>query len=266
MTLTLTQPPASASPSAWGAIASIWKRDMLRLVRNSSAMISSLVIPSLFMLAFYATFTRSAEHFMHSYAEFVLPAAITQAIIFTAGGSCLGVAEDKEDGFYDRLLSMPVPSWTIVTGRLLADLTRMSWSGAIPLVVGWMLGARFHGGVLAFLALVLAFALITIVFCAAADGLVLLTAHPVSTALTFHGLTIAILMLSTAFVPSDALPDHVGTVIRHIPLSTVLDTLRNLAAAEPPGSTGVEAAVWLLVLSAAGVWGFTIALRRGHAS
>ncbi|WP_151528931.1 MULTISPECIES: ABC transporter permease [Corynebacterium] len=266
MTSTRIHRPLEATPRPFGAIASIWKRDMLRLLRNQAAMISSIMIPSIFMLAFYASFARSAEHFMDSYADFILPSAVTQAIIFTAGGSCLAVAEDKEDGFYSRLLSMPVPSWSIVAGRLLADLTRMTWSGAIPLALAFLLGARFHGGIGAAALFLLALALITVVLSAAIDGLVLITAHPVSTALTFQGLTIAILLLSTAFVPADALPGHVGTVVARIPLSPILDSLRALAAAEPLGSTGVEAAVWLVVLSAAGFWGFSTALRRGHVS
>lgn len=252
----------SPSAGAGTVVAAMWKRDLLRIVRNRGAMISSIIIPSLFLLSFYAAFARSAEHFISNYAEFLMPAGIMQAIIFCAGGSCLPVAEDKENGFYDRLRSLPIGTWTIVAGRLLADVTRIAWSGSITVVVAFLLGARFHGGIGSILLYVLIVVLVTVIFSAAADGLVLLTKHPTSSALTLQGLTILFLMLSSAFVPANTLHGAVRTVIEHLPLTPILESMRALAAHTSPGGDGVEAACWLIALTVVGFWGFTTVLRR----
>lgn len=259
--------PSSSMTSRAGAgntVAAMWKRDLLRILRNKGAMISSIIIPSLFLLSFYAAFSRTSEIFIDNYADFLMPAGVLQAIIFCAGGSCLPVAKDKEDGFYDRLLSMPLGAWTIVAGRMLADATRIIWSTAVTVIVALLLGARFHGGIGAIVMFILIIFLVTLIFSAAADGLVLLTKHPSTSALTLQGLTIAILMMSTAFVPANALHGTTRTIIEHLPLSPVLETMRALAAGTSPGSDGIEAACWLIGLTVIGFWGFTAALRRSN--
>lgn len=260
-------PDTSRSTSRAGTgtvVAAMWKRDLLRILRNKGAMISSIIIPSLFMLSFYAAFARSAENFIPNYADFLMPTGIMQAVIFCAGGSCLPVAEDKEDGFYDRLRSMPIGTWTIVAGRLLADITRIAWSGSITVIVAFLLGARFHGGAGSILLYILIAILVTVIFSAAADGLVLLTKHPSTSALTLQGLTITFLMLSTAFIPASALHGVVRTIIEHLPLTPILESMRALAADTSLGSDGIEAACWLIALTVLGIWGFTTALRRSN--
>ncbi|WP_448851760.1 ABC transporter permease [Corynebacterium sp. 335C] len=254
------RPAPSAGPL--NAVFAVAKRDTMRTVRNRAVMVSAIVIPSLFMAAFYATFSKAADAMGIDYASFLFPAGIIQAIVFTAAGSSLPVALDHERGIHDRALTTRCPAWAIVAGRLLADLGRMVWSGGIVLFVALLLGVRFEGGPAATAALFLLFALLTIVFSAAADGLCLLTRKPSSTATTLQGLVLVIIMFSTAFVPADALPDAVAPIIRHVPLSPILDTARDLIAGNELGGTAVEAACWLVALTAVAAWGFTTALSR----
>ncbi|MCF4005914.1 ABC transporter permease [Corynebacterium uropygiale] len=267
MSVTLDRPAQGHRRRARGgaALSALWRRDVAHTLRNQSVMISALFIPSVFFLAFYASFSQSAEAFMDSYADYLLPAGVMQAIIFAAGGSTLAVSQDAEDGFHQRLLSLPSPTWLIVAGRMLADITRTLWSGTLVLVVAMLCGARFHGGPLWTLAFFLGAILISLALCAGCDGLCLLAKNPVSASFTFQGLTIAILMLSTAFVPASALPSWVRDVIAHLPISVLLDTLRGLMA----GHLGAEnhpweALAWLIVLLVCGFWGFSFALKRGH--
>lgn len=243
------------------AVAAVWRRDVLRTVRNKAVMVSALLIPGLFLLAFHSAFARSADTMGLDYADYLMPTGMLQAIVFTAGGSALAVARDAEEGIHDRLRTTPAPMWAVAAGRLLADLTRMAWSGAIVLILATLLGARVAspGAAAAVLGL---FALVTVIVSAGVDGLCLLARKPTSAALLFQSLVIAILMFSTAFVPADLLPDALSPIIRHVPLSPILDTIRAIAAGEPAGGTGVEAAIWLVALTVIAVAGFTRALSR----
>ncbi|APT89843.1 multidrug ABC transporter permease [Corynebacterium sphenisci DSM 44792] len=248
------------------AVAAVWRRDVLRTLRNKAVMVSALLIPGLFLLAFHAAFSRSAADLGIDYADYLLPTAMMQAIIFTAGGSALAVARDAEEGIHSRLRTMPAPMWAVAAGRVLADLTRMAWSGGIVLALSLALGARIRGGIGGILVMLLIFALVTAIIAAGVDGLCLLSAKPVSTALLFQSLTIIILMFSTAFVPAEALPDALAPVIRHVPVSPILETIRARMAGDPAGAAGVEAAAWLVALAGAAGWGFVHALsRRSHA-
>lgn len=78
----------------------------------------------------------------------------------------------------------------------------------------------------------------------------------------FQGLTIPIVMLSTAFVPAVALPSGVRPVIEHRPLSTMVETARLLINGDSPGSTGIEALCWIIVFLVAGIYGFLAAISR----
>lgn len=252
-----------ARPGA--ALLTQWRRDVNHTLRNQSVMISALFIPSVFFLAFYASFSHSAGAFMDSYADYLLPAGLMQAIIFTAGGSTLSMSQDAEDGFHQRLLSMPSPRWHIVAGRMLADITRTIWSGALVLIVALLCGARFHGGPLWVVLFFLGAIAISVALCAGCDGLCLMAKNPVSASFTFQGLTIAILMFSTAFVPARALPSWIRDVIEHLPISVLLDTLRGLMAGKLTSDHHPwEALGWLIVLLVCGVWGLSHALKRGH--
>lgn len=112
------------SMSSSAAITSVWSRDFKRVIRNKSVLPSIFVIPAIFIAIFYGAFSRATDCFGISYATFLLPTGILQGLIFTAGGSSLAVAQDAEDGIHARIRTMPAPNWSLVAGRLLADLTR----------------------------------------------------------------------------------------------------------------------------------------------
>ncbi|MCZ9309914.1 ABC transporter permease [Corynebacterium uberis] len=252
--------------SPWSAVAAAWRRDVLRTIRNKAVMVSAVAIPSLFVAIFYATFAKAAREIGVDYAAFLLPAGVVQAIVFTASGSSLAITHDAENGLHDRIRTTGAPAWTIVCGRLLADLTRAAWSCAIVVVVALLLGAHFDGGPGRILLTAALFAALTIIFSACADGACLLSPKPVSTSLLFQNLVLVLILFSTAFVPADALPSGIGPVIRHVPLSPILDTARNLLSGAATGTRGIEALCWLIAMTIIGVWGFTVALQgRKHA-
>lgn len=250
----------------WGAVTAAWRRDVLRTIRNKGVMVSALIIPSLFLAIFYATFAKGAHDVGVDYAAFLLPAGVVQAIVFTAGGSSLAVTRDAENGIHERIQISRAPAWTIVLGRMLADLTRAAWSCTIVAVVALLLGARFTGGPTRILLAIALFAILTIIFAACIDGACLMSPKPVSASLLFQNLVLVFIMFSTAFVPADVLPSGIGPVIRHVPLSPILDTARNLLAGDPLGARSVEALCWLILMTIIGIWGFTVTLqRRKHA-
>ncbi|MDO5701291.1 MAG: ABC transporter permease [Bowdeniella nasicola] len=246
------------------AIGAVWSRDLKRIVRNRAAMISSLVIPGLFVLAFYAAFSPSAEAVGFDYPTYLAPSGMLQAIIFTSGGSALAIALDAENGIHDRVRTCPAPMWALALGRVAADVTRMGWSGGVVVLLAIALGVQCDtspGSLLALVALGLG---VTVILCAGVDGLCLLARRPSSAALFFQSLTIALLMFSTAYVPAALLPDWIAPLIRHVPISPILETARSFMAGRGAGEAGGEALIWLVVLSGAAFYGLTTGLSRSH--
>lgn len=246
------------------AIAAIWYRDVLRTVRNIGVVISALLIPSIFLASFYGVFAHAAEALGFDYASFLLPAGLLQALIFTAGGSALAFARDAEGGVHDRIKTLPVSTSSIIVGRLLADITRFTWSGAVVVIVALLLGAKLPSDAKNLVLWLLLFYVMTIVVCAAVDALSLSSKHPVSTAMVVQSLTIAVVMFSTAYVPGIVLTGAIGKAAQHMPFSSMLDTARALQAGVEAGRDGWLSIAWLALFGVLAIWGLARNLRRNH--
>ena len=85
------KPPSNVT-ALWGAT---W-RNSLRLARNSASLVSALVIPGMFMLAFWGVFGHAAGRSGFDYALYLMAASMFQAVMFAAGGSAMALAVDVE--------------------------------------------------------------------------------------------------------------------------------------------------------------------------
>ena len=246
-------------------LTALWIRGILRFLRNRAAMISALFIPGIFLVCFYSVFSDATAIFGIEYATFLYPAAMMQAIVFAAGGSALDVALDRENGIHSRLATMAVSPIRIVTGRLVADVTRVVISGGVATIIAVLLGARIDEGAWRIVAVFVVFLLLTLTFCAGFCGLSLLGRKPTSTALLIQALVMPFILFSTAFIPAEAMSSTVRPIITHMPLSPILDTVRAImTGAELDRGTTIEAAIWLIILTAVAVVGFSAAFSREH--
>ncbi|MGB4777940.1 ABC transporter permease [Microbacterium sp.] len=238
----------------------LW-RNTLRLGRNRASLVSAFVIPGIIMLAFWVVFGHAASQAGIDYALFLLPAAMFQAAMFTAGGSAMAFAVDQESGILNRLRAMPISATIIVASRLGADLIRSVSSLAVVTVIALLCGARPDSvGALtvAFLIALLTGEILAMLFC----GLSIRSRHPVATAGIIQGIEMPFLMLSTAFIPAETLPDWLRPIVVHQPFSPVIDTMRAVLGGTPPGQAGWEACAWLLAGAALGLLWVTRSLRR----
>ena len=69
-----------------------------------------------------------------------------QSVAFRATQTAVGLAEDLERGVVDRFRSMPMARSAVLIGRTLADLVRNVLIIALMIVVGYLIGFRFHAG------------------------------------------------------------------------------------------------------------------------
>ena len=103
-----------------------------------------------------------------SYVDFLVPGYVATIVLFTGGGIAVAVAEDRVQGFTDRLLSLPMPRYAIVLGRTLADSATNTWAILTTAAFGFLFGFRLGGTVpdgLAALGLCLVYGVVfTVVF------------------------------------------------------------------------------------------------------
>jgi ABC-2 type transport system permease protein len=224
---------ATAAPLNRGAglfvgTALVTKRVLLKFVRTPQLVIGSLVQMSLFLVCFrYVLGGAISITGSVSYVDFLVPGFIATGVLFAMIGSAVGVAEDLEQGFVDRLRSLPIPRSSLLTGRLVADTIAVVLNLAVATVIGFLIGFRLHGSVLDGLA---AFGLC--VLFAFAFGWVFLTLGLFArTGQAAQQMSLAVFpftFLSSAYVPVATMPSWLRVFAENQPITSMVDAVRAL--------------------------------------
>jgi ABC-2 type transport system permease protein len=123
----------------------ISRRHLLLTWRTPQIMILSAVMPVVFVLLFRYVFG-GAIHvagYVH-YVDYLIPGILVQTVLFGGSSTAVGMAEDLASGMTDRFRSLPTHRGAILAARTLADLVRLTYTVALVLAVGLLVGFRFH--------------------------------------------------------------------------------------------------------------------------
>jgi ABC-2 type transport system permease protein len=205
------------------------RRAVRNAVRRPQFLAPLVVFPSLFLAVNVGGLTRTTDlpgfPEVDGFLDFQLAAAMTQSLLLGGVASGIAVALEIEGGFFDRLVTAPIPRAAIVFGRLLA-------AGAIAVAqVGWFLiagllfGASIQAGPLGVLSVV-AIGVVAGIGFAAIGILLALRARNASTVQGIFPLVFVVLFISTAFFPENLLSSPADTVAAYNPLSYVADGMR----------------------------------------
>lgn len=96
-------------------------REIVRLVRDRSRMISSFAMPILFLIIFGAGFNRTIGGLAPgvNFIQFLFPGIVAQTVFMNSIFSGLSVVWDREFGFLRELLIAPISRTGIVFGKML---------------------------------------------------------------------------------------------------------------------------------------------------
>jgi ABC-2 type transport system permease protein len=156
-----------------------------------------------------------------------VPGFVTAGVLFGAIGAATGMAEDLEQGFVDRLRSLPIPRSAVLAGRALADTAVLVWSLAVTSAIGFAVGFRLHGGLAGALA---AFGLL-VVFGFAFEWMFITLGLFAGSAQAAQGLALMVFPLtfvSSAYVPVGSMPGWLQAVATHQPITVMVDAVRVL--------------------------------------
>ena len=105
--------------------------------------VQSVTLLFVFRFVFGGAITTGAT----SYVYYLVPGYVATIVLFTGGGIAVAVAEDRVQGFTDRLRSLPIPRRAIMAGRALADSSTNAWSITSTAAFGFLIGFRLEGTV-----------------------------------------------------------------------------------------------------------------------
>jgi ABC-2 type transport system permease protein len=229
---------------------SLWRRDVVRFLRQPSRVIGALASPVLFWFVIGSGLGSSFEG---GFLQYFFPGSLALIVLFTAIFSTISVIEDRQEGFLQGVLASPAPRAAIVLGKALGSTTLATINGVLFLVLLPLAG--LSPGPVAIAMAIASIALLGL----ALSGLGLLIAWPMQSTQGFHVIMnialIPLWLLSGALFPATGAAGWVQAVMRLNPLTPAVAIFRTLLTGEAgPGvasSTAWVAAFAVLTLSVA---------------
>jgi ABC transporter DrrB family efflux protein len=178
-----------------------------------------------------------------SYREFLMPGIFAQTIVFAAGTTAIGVADDVGKGIIDRFRSLPMARSAVLSGRTTSDVVYNAGILVVLMISGVAVGWTIHTGIVELLlgiGLLLLFA-----FAMAWLGVwlgLMVPSVEVGQQVIFTVL-FPITFISNVFVPPDNLPDFLRPIAEWNPTSTLTAALRDLWGNPNPFVRGDSLAV-----------------------
>lgn len=128
----------------------LYKRELLRFVRQRSRLIGAVLTPLLFWFLVGGGLGQSFQNpsaqltgRQEGYFEFFFPGILALSVLFTAIFSTISVIEDRHQGFLQGVLVSPVSRLSIVLSKVLSGATLGMFQGSILCVVAWVAGLRW---------------------------------------------------------------------------------------------------------------------------
>ena len=215
--------------------------------RNPDVLIFATIQPIMFVLLFVYVFGGSIEvPGFENYRQYLLPGIFTQTVVFGSTFTAVGLAEDMQKGFIDRLRSLPMAHAAVLIGRTLSDLARNVFTFLVMLLVALAVGFRARGGLLdAVLAtlLLLGFAY-AFSWIQAAIGMSVKTTEAANSAgfIWMFPMT----FVSSAFVDTSTMPRWLEVAADTNPFTKATNAARALFNGHDPGTDLIWAIGWAI--------------------
>jgi ABC-2 type transport system permease protein len=211
-------------------LAMVWmlmRRGLNEILRVPGAALPGMMAPTIFLLGLTAVFG-NLNHLpgypTDSFMTFILPVSFMQAAAFTGAATGVNLARDIEQGWFDRLLVMPVPRWALLAGTVLSASLRVLLPLTVLLAVGLALGVHWPGVDGLAVAIVCAMALAAMAAC---WGVTLALVFRTQSAAPLMQSGMFVLVLFTAaYAPLDMLSGWLHDVARINPVNHVLTAAR----------------------------------------
>ncbi len=228
-----------------GDTAVLTGRMMRHVTRSLDTIITTAVMPIAMMLLFVYVFGGAINTGTTSYVNYLLPGILLITIASGIAYTAVRLFTDLASGIFERFQSMPIARPSVLWAHVLTSLAANLISLVIVVGVALLMGFRSGAGVLAWLAVAALLVLFTLAmtWIAVIAGL---SAHTAEGAGAFSYPLIFLPFISSAFVPTDTMPGPVRAFADNQPVTSIVNTIRNLLTQQPVGHDLWIALAWSL--------------------
>jgi ABC-2 type transport system permease protein len=248
----------STLPYAMRDSATMVRRDLRHCLRFPMMTISGVMVPVFFLLLFVGVFgdtllggLGAASPAGGHYIDYLVPGIIVMTASASAETTAVNVCTDMTEGIIARFRTMAITRTSVLTGQVLGGLIRTLASGVLVVAVALALGFRPTATAVEWVTMTGVFVLLTLAltWLTVAFGLV---AKTPAGANSLSLIVVVLPFVSSAFVPTGAMPAGVRWFAQNQPFTPVVETLRGLLTGEPIGHSAIRAAAWCAGITALG--------------
>lgn len=237
------------------------RRNLLHARRYPSLTLNLLLTPIMLLLLFVYIFGDVMSAGIggggadrSEYIAYLVPGLLLMTIGSTTIGTAVSVSNDMTEGIIARFRTMAIHRTSVITGHVIGSVLQSIASVVLVGAVGVAIGFRSTDATalewLAAFGLLTLFAL-ALTWIAVGMGMV----SPNAEAASNNAMPLIFLpLISSAFVPIDAMPGWFQPIAEYQPFTPAIETLRGLLLGSEIGNNGWIAVGWCLALSALGYY------------
>jgi ABC-2 type transport system permease protein len=218
-------------------------RSLRHITRSVDTIITTTIMPIAFMLLFVYVFGGAIKSGSGSYVNYLLPGILLITIASGISYTAFRLFLDLQSGIFERFQSMPIARSSVLWAHVLTSLVANLISLVVVVLVALLIGFRSGAGVLAWFAV----AGILVVFTLALTWIAVipgLSAKSVDGASAFSYPLIFLPLISSAFVPTATMPGPVRAFAEYQPVTSIVNTIRDLYTQQPVGNDIWIALAW----------------------
>ncbi|PJJ73559.1 ABC-2 type transport system permease protein [Diaminobutyricimonas aerilata] len=227
-----------------GDTAVLTGRSLRHIARSPDTIITTAVTPIAMMLLFVYVFGGAIDTGTESYVNYLLPGILLITIASGIAYTAYRLFLDMQGGIFERFQSMPIARSSVLWAHVLTSVVANLVSLAVVIGVSFIMGFRTGADVLDWLAVagILVLFTLALTWVAVIAGL---SAKTVDGASAFSYPLIFLPFISSAFVPTDTMPGPVRWFAENQPVTSIVNTIRDLFAGQPAGSGIWIALAWM---------------------
>lgn len=236
-------------------------RTMRHVTRSIDTIITTAIMPIAIMMLFVFILGGAIDTGSQSDVNYMLPGILLITVASGISYTAYRLFMDSQNGIFERFQSMPIARSGILWAHVLTSLAANLISVAIVVGVAVLMGFRSGAGVLAWIGIagILSLFTLALTWVAVIAGL---TAKTVDGASAFSYPLIFLQFVSSAFVPTGSMPGPVRAFAENQPVTSIVNTIRDLFAQQPVGSDIWVAVAWCIGILLAAIAGAVVIYRK----
>jgi ABC-2 type transport system permease protein len=193
-----------------------------------------------------------------SYLDYLVPGVIVMSAVSVNMWAGMGTLEEIERGTLNRFLVTPVRRSALMNANVVAQAVTTALQSVIIVLLGLAGGARYPGGPLGLIVLIITASVLGTVFGAFSNAIGMMVRQRESIIGINSFLLLPLTFLSSAFMAPALMPHWMRVVARFNPVNWALEASRAAMAAHADWWSVLSHGGWLLILAVCAV---TLSLR-----